>query len=154
MLFWERSLDFIIIFFLLLGMLSKYNVLGESRSSLITLMIVCSGIIITLFVLMSGEKLIYKILDLLNIRSIRIRQYGEYLFGIFKQYKHSGFIAEQISLSVLYWLIVMLGYYLIFLSAGYSLSLFEALLFLSIGTMGIAIPAGPGSVGIIQALLY
>ncbi|MCK5153919.1 MAG: flippase-like domain-containing protein [Spirochaetales bacterium] len=52
--------------------------------------------------------------------------------------------------TLLYWCVVLFSYWFAFYCINQSIGIKESLLIMAIGTLGIAIPAGPGSIGVLQ----
>ncbi len=148
----ERILDLVVVifFFFIALVLNKIHHLPHNYLLLFGFLFAL--LILFLFAVIKKTEwlftLVFKIPDrgtLLKIKDVLSR-----LLHVFRLIREDGKSFGLILLTALYWIVVWATYWFAFLCIHHPIGPAESFLIMTIGTLGVTIPSGPGAVGILQ----
>ena len=81
---------------------------------------------------------------------VRIKDILSRLLQVFRFIYEDGKFLKLVLLTVLYWLVVWATYWFAFFCIQHPIGPAESFLIMTVGTLGVTVPSGPGAIGVLQ----
>lgn len=150
--FIERALDLVVVilFFFLALFLNGVGGIGQGYVLGFGLFLIL--MVVMLFVIFRRSDSLSRIVEKYTDRPFLVKV-GDILTRLLESFgriKSERKFTGLILYTILYWLVVWFTYWFAFICVGNPIGFKESFLIMTVGTLGLTIPSGPGGVGVLQ----